>query len=193
MEWGITNRQGMTYGLLLAAAMLTLLPLLRRRRGGKLAGAIQGMMIGTPLGVCVNCAAPIAQGMLKGGGRVETALATLISSPTFNVIVLGIVFTLFPWYLAALKILAGLFLVLVVVPWLARLAERPGWTRPHPVEAKLPGPAAVPEAGVAPRHARRSPTGQVRPSSPRARSGLWAGWCSTTPGTWDGCWSPRSP
>jgi uncharacterized membrane protein YraQ (UPF0718 family) len=139
VEWGITNRQGMTYGLLLAAAMLTLLPLLRRRPGGKLAGALQGMMIGTPLGVCVNCAAPIAQGMLKGGARVETALATLISSPTFNVIVLGIVFTLFPWYLAALKILAGVFLVLVVVPWLARLAERPGWTRARPVEAKLPG------------------------------------------------------
>jgi hypothetical protein len=97
------------------------------------------MMIGTPLGVCVNCAAPIAQGMLKGGSRVETALGTLFSSPTFNVIVLGIVFTLFPWYLAALKILAGLFTVLVVVPWLARLAERPGWTRARPVEARLPG------------------------------------------------------
>ena len=139
VEWGITNRQGMTYGLLLAAAMLTILPLVRRPRGGKFAGALQGMLIGTPLGVCVNCAAPIAQGMLKGGGRVETALATLVSSPTFNVIVLGIVFTLFPWYLAVLKILAGVFLVLVVVPWLARLAERPGWSRPQPVEAHLPG------------------------------------------------------
>ncbi len=139
VEWGITNRQGMTYGLLLAAAMLTILPLLRRSRGGKLAGALQGMLIGTPLGVCVNCAAPIAQGMLKGGGRVETALGTLFSSPTFNVIVLGIVFTLFPWYLAVLKILAGVFLVLVVVPWLARLSERPGWSRAQPVEAHLPG------------------------------------------------------
>ena len=139
VEWGITNRQGMTYGLLLAAAMLTILPLVRRPRGGKFAGALQGMLIGTPLGVCVNCAAPIAQGMLKGGGRVETALATLVSSPTFNVIVLGIVFTLFPWYLAVLKILAGVLLVLVVVPWLARLAERPGWSRPQPVEAHLPG------------------------------------------------------
>ena len=139
VEWGITNRQGMTYGLLLAAAMMTVLPLIRRRRGGKLAGALQGMMIGTPLGVCVNCAAPIAQGMIKGGGRVETALATLVSSPTFNVIVLGIVFTLFPWYLAVLKILAGVFIVLVVVPWLARLSERPGWSRPQPVEARLPG------------------------------------------------------
>jgi uncharacterized membrane protein YraQ (UPF0718 family) len=139
VEWGITNRQGMTYGLLLAAAMMTVLPLLRRRPGGKLAGALQGMVIGTPLGVCVNCAAPIAQGMIKGGGRVETALATLVSSPTLNVIVLGIVFTLFPWYLAILKILAGVVIVLVVVPWLARLAERPGWSRPQPVEARLPG------------------------------------------------------
>jgi uncharacterized membrane protein YraQ (UPF0718 family) len=139
LEWGLTNRQGMTYGLLLAAGMLTLLPLLRRSRGGKLAGAFQGMLVGTPLGVCVNCAAPIAQGMIKGGGRVETALAALFSSPTFNVIVLGIVFTIFPWYLAGLKVLSGLFIVLVVAPWLARLAERPGWTRPVPVPARLPG------------------------------------------------------
>ena len=139
LEWGITNRQGMTYGLLLAAAMLTVLPLLRRSRAGKLAGAFQGMLIGTPLGVCVNCAAPIAQGMLKGGGRVETALATLFSSPTFNIIVLGIVLTIFPWYLAALKILSGLFIVLVVVPWLARLAERPGWARPVQAPSRLPG------------------------------------------------------
>ena len=138
VEWALTNRQGMTFGLLLAAAMLTILPLLRRTRGGKLAGAIQGMLVGTPMGVCVNCAAPIAQGMLKGGSRVETALATLFSSPTFNVIVLGIVISIFPWYLAGLKILAGLIMVLLVAPWLARLAERPGWTRP-PQAAKLPG------------------------------------------------------
>jgi uncharacterized membrane protein YraQ (UPF0718 family) len=139
VEWGLTNRQGMTYGLLLAAAMLTLLPLLRRSGGGKLAGAVRGMLVGTPLGVCVNCAAPIAQGMLAGGARVETALATLFSSPIFNVIVLGIVLTLFPWYLAALKVLSGLFIVLVIAPWLARLSERPGWTRPVRTPAQLPG------------------------------------------------------
>jgi uncharacterized membrane protein YraQ (UPF0718 family) len=138
-EWAITNREGMTFGLLLAAGMLTLLPLLRRARGGKLAGAIQGMLVGTPLGVCVNCAAPIAQGMLKGGSRVEIALATLFSSPSFNVIVLGIVLAIFPWYLAALKILAAVVLVLIGAPWLARLAERPGWSRPAPAAPKLPG------------------------------------------------------
>ncbi len=139
-EWGMTNRQGMTFGLLLAAAMLTVVPLLRRTQGGKLAGALQGMLVGAPLGVCVNCAAPIAQGMLNGGGRVEVALAALFSSPTFNVIVLGIVLSIFPWYLAALKIAGGLFMVLVAVPWLARLAERPGWTRQSIRKpARLPG------------------------------------------------------
>ncbi len=138
-EWAITNREGMTFGLLLAAGMLTILPLLRRARGGKLAGAIQGMLVGTPLGVCVNCAAPIAQGMLKGGSRVEIALGTLFSSPSFNVIVLGIVLAIFPWYLAALKIVAALVMVLLGAPWLARLAERPGWSRPAPAAAKLPG------------------------------------------------------
>src|SRR5207237_920327 len=83
--------------------------------------------------------ARIAQGMLKGGSRVETALATLFSSPTFNVIVLGIVLSIFPWYLAALKILAGVIMVLLISPWLARLAERPGWRRPAAEPAKLPG------------------------------------------------------
>ncbi len=141
VEWALTNRQGMTFGLLLAAGMLTILPLLRRARGGKFAGAIQGMLVGTPLGVCVNCAAPIAQGMLKGGSRVEIALATLFSSPSFNVIVLGIVLSIFPWYLATLKIVSGLLMVLLVAPWLARLAERPGWTRPAAPQpaAPLPG------------------------------------------------------
>jgi len=139
VEWALTNRQGMTFGLLLAAAMLTIVPLFRRARGGKLAGAIQGMLVGTPLGVCVNCAAPIAQGMLKGGGRVEIALAALFSSPTFNVIVLGIVLSIFPWYLALLKVLAGVVMVLIVAPLLALLAERPGWTRPAPAPASLPG------------------------------------------------------
>jgi uncharacterized membrane protein YraQ (UPF0718 family) len=129
VEWGLTNRQGMTFGLLLAAGMLTIVPLLRRARGGKFAGAVQGMLVGTPLGVCVNCAAPIAQGMLEGGSRVEIALAALFSSPTFNVIVLGIVLTIFPWYLAALKIGAALVMILLVAPWLARLAERPGWRK----------------------------------------------------------------
>src|SRR5256714_173092 len=138
-EWGVTNKQGMTFGILLAAALLTIVPLLPRPRGGKFAGAVQGMLLGAPLGVCVNCAAPIGQAMLKGGSRVEIALATMFASPSFNVIVLGMLLALFPWYLAALKVATSLVMVLVVVPYLSRQADRPGWKRPLQAPPKLPG------------------------------------------------------
>ncbi len=139
LEWAITNRQGMTFGLLLAAGMLTLLPLLPRPRGGRFAGAMQGAIVGAPLGVCVNCAAPIAQGMLVSGSRLEVALATLFSSPSFNVIVVSMLFTLFPWHLVALKLGASALVVLLAVPLLAKLGERPGWRRPPRREPRLPG------------------------------------------------------
>ena len=138
-EWAVTNKQGMTFGILLAAGLLTLVPLLPRKRGGRFTGSVQGLLIGTPLGVCVNCAAPIGQAMLRGGSPVEVALAAMFSSPAFNVIVLGMVLTLFPWYLAGLKILVSLAMVLLVVPQLSRLAERPGWRRPVESKPKLPG------------------------------------------------------
>src|SRR3989304_4329118 len=51
MEWAGTNKQGMTLGVLLAAGLLTVVPLLPRPRGGKFAGSVQGMLIGAPLGV----------------------------------------------------------------------------------------------------------------------------------------------
>src|SRR3982751_826680 len=137
-EWGVTNKQGMTFGILLAAALLTIVPLLPRPRGGKFDGSVQGMLLGAPLGVCVNCAAPIGQAMLKGGSRVEVALATMFASPSFNVIVVGMLLALFPWYLAALKVGASLVMVLVVVPWLSRQADRPGWRKPIHAPPRLP-------------------------------------------------------
>ena len=138
-EWAVTNKQGMTFGVLLAAGLLTLVPLVPRRRGGRFAGSVQGLLIGTPLGVCVNCAAPIGQAMLRAGSSVEVALGAMFASPSFNVIVLGMVLTLFPWYLAALKVAMSLVMVLLVVPQLSRLAERPGWRRPVETKSRLPG------------------------------------------------------
>ncbi len=139
MEWAVTNKQGMTFGVLFAAGLLTVVPLLPGPRGGKFAGSVQGMLMGAPLGVCVNCAAPIGQAMLKGGSRVEVALATMFSSPSFNVIVLGMLLTLFPWYLVWLKLTTSVLMVLVVAPQLSGLADRPGWRKPLHTSALLPG------------------------------------------------------
>ncbi len=109
VNWLYTNWKGMTFGLLFAAAALTILSFVRHRSFSRpWMNTISGMFIGAPLGVCVNCATPIAQGMYAAGARLETALATLVSSPTLNVIVLSMSFTLLPLEVALGSVLAVL-------------------------------------------------------------------------------------
>ncbi|WP_415918936.1 FG-GAP-like repeat-containing protein [Tateyamaria sp. SN6-1] len=122
INWIDTNKKGMTFGILFAAAFLTLSPYLRRRSFvGSLPNAALGMAIGTPLGVCVNCAAPIARGLYSAGMRAETTLAAMIASPTLNVVVLTMAFSLLPFYMAAAKIGLSLVMMLVVVPLICRV------------------------------------------------------------------------
>ena len=95
INWVITNRQGMTFGVLLATLVLSLLQL-RRQVSGRASvfkDTLKGMVVGAPLGVCVNCAAPIAYGMSKQGTRKGTSLATMFASPTLNIVVLAMTFS----------------------------------------------------------------------------------------------------
>lgn len=125
LNWVHTNRQGMTFGILLAAALMTLFALLRNSDvGGRFANTLLGVAVGAPLGVCVNCAAPIAKGMHAAGARVETTLATMISSPTLNIVVLTMLFVLFPPALAFAKLGLTLAFILVGIPILAWLFGR---------------------------------------------------------------------
>ena len=103
LNWINTNKKGMTFGILFAAAFLTMIPYLRRRsfKGG-FANSFLGMVIGAPLGVCVNCAAPIAKGMYSAGLRAETTLSAMIASPTLNIVVLTMAFSILPFYIACL-------------------------------------------------------------------------------------------
>ncbi|MCA9777821.1 MAG: VCBS repeat-containing protein, partial [Candidatus Eremiobacteraeota bacterium] len=126
VNWMKTNLKGMIFGLIIAAAFQTLLALLSRKTfRSPLANALLGVSVGAPMGLCVNCAAPISGGLYKGGGRVETSLAAMLASPTLNVVVLSFLLTMLPWHLAMLKIAATLLLLLVVVPWFGSKWERP--------------------------------------------------------------------
>ena len=121
VNWVNTNKQGMTFGLLFAGAFLTLLRMLRRRSfKGSYANAFMGFVIGTPLGVCVNCAAPVAKGLHEAGTRLETTLSTMFSSPTMNIVVLTMVFTIFPFYLAMIKLVSTLIFILLLIPLMSR-------------------------------------------------------------------------
>jgi uncharacterized membrane protein YraQ (UPF0718 family) len=125
LNWLYTNKQGMTFGIILGAVFLTFFEYLRQRsfRNGHL-NATLGLFIGAPLGVCVNCAAPIVKGMYASGMRAETTLAAMIASPTMNVVVLTMLISLFPTYMVVGKIGLSLAVVLLIVPLICRLLPR---------------------------------------------------------------------
>lgn len=122
LNWIYTNKQGMTFGILFAAAFMTVFGYLRQRsfRSG-FANSLLGMFLGAPLGVCANCAAPIGKGLYASGMRAETALAAMVASPSLNFVVLTMLFTLVPVYMLLTKIALSLLVILVLVPLICRL------------------------------------------------------------------------
>lgn len=122
INWLDTNRQGMVFGILMGAVFLTLLRYVQRIsfKGAQMNAAL-GLLIGAPMGVCVNCAAPIAKGLYSGGARAETTLAAMIASPTMNIVILTMLFSILPVYMAVTKIGLSLFVILLAVPLICRL------------------------------------------------------------------------
>lgn len=117
LNWYETNWKGMAFGLVLAAGFYTLLKYIPRQSSDRrFRNSFMGMFAGTPLGVCVNCVAPIAKGIYEGGSKMETALAVMFSSPTLNIVVLTMLFSIFPFYMAVMKLLATFILILIIVP-----------------------------------------------------------------------------
>ncbi|MCF2872325.1 FG-GAP-like repeat-containing protein [Octadecabacter sp. G9-8] len=124
INWVNTNIKGMTFGLAFAIVVLAGFPVLKsflRGSPSSFRASIVGTFMGAPLGVCVNCAAPIAFGLYRGGARAETVLATMISSPTLNVVVLSMTLALFPLHVAVIKIALVFFVLLVLIPVLVRM------------------------------------------------------------------------
>jgi uncharacterized membrane protein YraQ (UPF0718 family) len=120
VNWLAANRVGMTFGFLFGAGVLTLLSGARRSSStNRYRNVLFGTLTGVPLGVCSNCVAPIAQGLCDSGVATESALATMLSSPALNLVVLATVFSLFPLPLAALKVGLTLLLLFAVVPHIA--------------------------------------------------------------------------
>lgn len=151
VNWVHANMRGMTFGLAIAALVLTLVnyfPNLRRGNGPWSNSAL-GVAIGVPLGLCVNCSAPVFKSTLRSG-RVETAFALMLSSPTLNIVVLSMVFSLFPLYMALTKVAVSLIVLFIAVPLLSRALGRDHTLKDVPLHlpnvdlnAALPGAAAM--------------------------------------------------
>ncbi|WP_291844243.1 FG-GAP-like repeat-containing protein [Maricaulis sp.] len=141
VNWIDTNKKGMTFGVLFGSAFLTLLGYMRRRSfSGPFANSLYGMFLGAPLGVCVNCAAPIAKGLYQGGSRAETTLSAMVASPTLNIVVLTMAFALLPFYIAATKLVLSLVVILIAVPVICRFIPQEKLL--HTVKTPKPLPIA---------------------------------------------------
>lgn len=121
LNWINTNKKGMSFGILFASIILALLELSNFGNPKTTFGSLLlGTTIGAPLGVCVNCASPIGFSLYKSGRNLLTSISTIISSPTLNVIVLSMSFTLFPLYLATTRLLLVVLLIFICLPLLVR-------------------------------------------------------------------------
>ena len=70
VNWMDTNKKGMAFGLVFAACLVTVLGFIEKGRiEGLFANTFKGFLIGAPMGLCVNCAAPVAYGLKKSGAR----------------------------------------------------------------------------------------------------------------------------
>ena len=126
LNWYETNFRGMAFGLILAAGFYTILKYIpRQSTDRRFRNSFMGMFAGTPLGVCVNCVAPIAKGMYEAGSKMETALAVMFSSPTLNIVVVTMLFSIFPFYMAVMKLLATFILILIIVPLISEKTRTP--------------------------------------------------------------------
>lgn len=125
LNWLYTNRKGMTFGLMLAPAVLLLFSCLAKRQtNNRFFASSLGAIAGAPLGVCANCVAPIAISLQQAKARLEITLAMIVSSPTLNVIAITMLFTALPIYLAILKLVFVFLLILLAIPLITALGER---------------------------------------------------------------------
>jgi uncharacterized membrane protein YraQ (UPF0718 family) len=116
VNWLYTNRFGMYFALPFGAALMTLLASMAspKRFASTSANVFCGAVAGAPMGVCSNCATPVAQSMIAGGASTRLTVAAMISSPSFNPVVVAMVFVLFPLPLAALRMIVPGVLLLAL-------------------------------------------------------------------------------
>ena len=127
LNWLSSMAIGMTFGLSFGALLHTVLKYHPLRIGQNLTlNTLKGALVGLPMGVCANCAVPMACGLTRGQGRIEVALRYLFSSPNFNPVVIAITFSILPWYFGAVKYAVLLAVILLLVPRLIHYLEARG-------------------------------------------------------------------
>ncbi len=128
--------KALVVALLVAAAVDALVPrawlagvLGRRTRLGQ---AAVGGLLSSPGMMCTCCTAPVAVGLRRRGVPLAATLAYWTGNPLLNPAVLVFLLLVLPWQFAAVRLLAGLAVVIGVSGLVARWTERGPGTAPVP-------------------------------------------------------------
>jgi uncharacterized membrane protein YraQ (UPF0718 family) len=125
LSWLAAMAIGMSFGVLFGALLHSVLRYYPLKIGQNLyLNSLKGALVGAPMGVCANCAVPMACGITRGHGRVEVALGYLFSSPNLNPVVVMMTFAALPWYFGITKYVIVLLVIALFVPLLISFLER---------------------------------------------------------------------
>jgi uncharacterized membrane protein YraQ (UPF0718 family) len=113
-NWILTNLQGMFFGLWMASLVQAYF--LSRRKNNLLLNKsiFTGALGSTVLGLCVNCAIPIAMASANKKRIPNFIKGLLLGSHALNFIIIGLMFSVLPLELALLKIIS-LFLLMALI------------------------------------------------------------------------------
>lgn len=119
-NWLITNKNGMIFGVLLASLFLALFSTLRiEYLNNNSFGSVIGTVFGIPLGLCVNCAAPLIGSSLSSRS-ILFSLSIVFASPNLNFIILPMSLRLIPTPLLVIKVLLTLVFILFLLKFILK-------------------------------------------------------------------------
>ena len=116
----------LVFGILISAALRTSLsrtPLHRVFGGSDVSDQLSAALMGAPLMLCSCCAAPLFPAVYQRTRKVAPALGMTLASPSLNPAALTLSFILFPWRIAAGRLVMALLLVLAGCVLVAHIAR----------------------------------------------------------------------
>jgi uncharacterized membrane protein YraQ (UPF0718 family) len=138
-SWLVAMAIGMSFGITFGALLHTVLRYYPLKPSKNVYwNTLQGALLGAPMGVCANCSVPMACGITRGNGKIETALGYLFSSPNFNPVVVTMTFLALPLRFGIVKYIIMSLVILLVVPLFVTFLEKRNSIQTYLSKSELP-------------------------------------------------------
>ena len=121
LNWLDENKEGMIFGLIFAACLMLFFQQLYQYnikilQSNNKNNIFIGLILGSGLGLCTNCTTPIGISLNKSGVSLSTVLTMMVASPALNPISVILLFMLFPFDMAIIRMLLLTIVIAIFIP-----------------------------------------------------------------------------